>query len=78
MMEIVVKPSKLINNVAYFTFSQAVSILPFSRRTLQRKMARREIQFLSCGKLKFFRPDDIDAFLEKNMIKPKKAFKKEM
>ena len=61
MMEIVVKPSKLINNVAYFTFSQAVSILPFSRRTLQR-----------------IRPDDIDAFLEKNMIKPKKAFKKEM
>ena len=49
-----------IGDVEYYTFGQAMSLLDFSKRTMQRKMKRREIQFLKLGRDKFFHPDAID------------------
>ncbi|MBO4712583.1 MAG: helix-turn-helix domain-containing protein [Fibrobacter sp.] len=70
-MEGKIRPTKLINNVAYYTFGQAMSLLDFSKRTLQRKMKRREIQFLKLGRETFFLQDYIDEYLEKQTVKAK-------
>lgn len=74
-MEGKIRPTKLINNKAYYTFGQAMALLDFSKRTLQRKMKRREIQFLNLGRDKFFHPDAIDEYLEKQTVKAKISMK---
>lgn len=74
-MEGKIRPTKLINNVAYYTFEQAMLLLGFSKRTLQRKMKRREIQFLKLGRETFFHPDAIDEYLEKQTVKAKISMK---
>lgn len=74
-MEGKIRPTKLINNKAYYTFGQAMALLDFSKRTLQRKMKRREIQFLKLGRETFFLQDYIDEYLEKQTMKAKNSIK---
>ncbi len=68
-----IKPSKLINNEAYYTFEQAVQLLPFSGRTLCREIARGKIRSLEMGTGKFFKPEWIEEYIEKHIKQPKAA-----
>ena len=46
-----------------FTFDETLSLVPVSRRTLQRFVSDELIDVVRLGRRVFFRPDDIEAFL---------------
>ncbi|MDA7498127.1 helix-turn-helix domain-containing protein [bacterium] len=48
---------------------QAAEYLGMGKRTLQEKMADREIGYVKIGKSVRFHPDDLEAFIERHRIK---------
>ena len=70
-----IKPNVLINNKLYYDFDAAVMLTGRSRRTLQRDMHKRVIQYLDYGKGKYFLPEWIDRYIERFVVLPKKFLK---
>lgn len=56
-------PVKLLNT------EQAADRLAMGLRTLQERVAAREIGVIKIGKSVRFHPDDIEAFIERNRVK---------
>ena len=70
-----IKPNHLINNRRYYDIDAAVMLTGRSRRTLQREMHKRAIQYLDYGKGKFFLPEWIDDYVERHVVHTKKFLK---
>lgn len=70
-----IKPNVLINNKLYYDFDAAVKLTGRSKRTLQREMQNRAIQYLDYGKGKYFLPEWIDRYIERHVVMPKKFLK---
>lgn len=70
-----IKPNHLINNKLYYDLEAAIKLTGRSKRTIQRDMSRRLIQYLDYNRGKFFLPEWIDAYIERHVVMPKKFLK---
>lgn len=69
------KPMHFINNRLYFNMKDAITLTGRSKRTLQRDMSRRKIQYLDYGNGKYFLPEWIDDYVERHVVHTKKFLK---
>ncbi len=56
----------------YMTVKQAMEYLKISRQTLL-KLRTRDLPYVKIGKKVLFRKSDIDAFMERHLVAPKKG-----
>lgn len=70
-----IKPNRLINNRLYYDMDAAIALTGRSKRTLQRDMSRRTIQYVDYGRGKYFLPEWIDAYVERHVVHTKKFLK---
>lgn len=69
------KPRHFINNRLYFDLLDAMKLTGRSKRTLQRDMSRRTIQYVDYGRGKYFLPEWIDDYVERHVVHTKKFLK---
>ena len=70
-----IKPNVLINNILHYSMEDTAKLLNMSKKTLQRKMERRLIEYVDFGRDKFFSVASVNEYYERHVVHTKKFMK---